>query len=200
MSAALVSVVGPPGSGKTTLAHWLAKALGGRLLLEDYEGNPFLADSYAGLKELRLAGQVWFLLSRVNQLARLRWPERGVVVTDYAFLQDSVYAHLWLTGEPLEAYERLAALVAGLVVPPSVLIHLDAPLDLLTSRIAGRGRDYEAYFTRDFLQRLRDEYASVLADPPCPAIAVDVAQRDLALPEQRQWLLEELRHAGIRNT
>jgi deoxyguanosine kinase len=193
----MIGMVGAPGSGKTTLAQWLATALGGRLLLEDYAGNPFLAESYAGRKELRLAGQTWFLLSRVNQLARLRWPKQGIVVTDYAFLQDSVYAHLWLTGEPLATYERLAAEMAGLVAEPSVLVYLDAPLDLLTSRIAGRGRDYEAYFTRDFLQRLCDEYARVLTDPPCPVIVVDVAQRDLALPAHRQWLLEELRR--IRN-
>lgn len=193
MSASLISLVGPPASGKTTVAHWLAEALGGELVLEDYAGNPFLADSYAGQTELRLAGQTWFLLSRVNQLARARWADGACVVSDYAFLQDRIYAAIWLTGEPWQIYHRLARQVADLVCPPSILIHLDGPVELLTSRIAARGRHYERYFTPDFLQRLRDEYALAVADATCPVLTLDVAQRDLSTPAQQQYLLERVR-------
>ena len=193
MTAALISLAGPPGSGKTTAAAWLAEELSGQLVLEDYAGNPFLAESYAGRAELRLAGQSWFLLSRVNQLAQARWRDDGIIVTDYAFLQDGLYARIWLTGEDLAAYDALAAQVAPLVHGPDVLIWLDGPLELLKTRIAGRARDYERYFTDAFLRRLQADFAAALAHPPCPAIRVDIAQRDLNLPEQRRWLIEQVR-------
>jgi deoxyadenosine/deoxycytidine kinase len=193
VSARLISLAGLPGSGKTTAATWLAAEMAGQLVLEDYAGNPFLAESYAGKNELRLAGQSWFLLSRVNQLAQARWKADGLVVTDYSFLQDAVYAHIWLAGRDLAAYDALAAQVAPRVHAPDVLIWLEGPLDLLKARIAGRGRDYERYFTDDFLLRLGADYATALARPACPLLRVDIAQRDLKLPPHRRWLIEQIR-------
>jgi len=192
VSASLISLVGPPGSGKTTIAGWLAEALGAQLVLEDYAGNPFLADSYAGRGDLRLAGQTWFLLSRVSQLQRSRFQDGRPIVADHAFLQDHVYAAIWLAGEELAAYEYLAGQVTALVQRPAVLIHLDGPVELLIKRIARRGRPHEKYFTEEFLRRLHSDYDSALADAGAPVIRVDIAERDMARPEQRRWLLNEL--------
>ena len=77
MAAALISIIGPPASGKTTMAHWLAEALPGRLILEDYAGNPFLPGSYQGREELALPAQLYFLFSRVSQLNREAWAGQG---------------------------------------------------------------------------------------------------------------------------
>jgi deoxyguanosine kinase len=195
MTAALISLVGPPGSGKTTAATWLARAIGGRLVLEDYAGNPFLAESYAGKEQPRLAAQCWFLLSRVSQLAHRGRRERKIIVTDYAYLQDALYARLRLQGRELAAYEALAAQVAPLVRAPDVLIWLDGPLRVLKSRIAARARGYERYFTDAFLRRQKAAYTDALAVPPCPVIRVDIARRDLQQKEQRRWLVEQVHYA-----
>ncbi|NLF31186.1 MAG: deoxynucleoside kinase, partial [Planctomycetes bacterium] len=88
MNGALISLVGAPGSGKTTAAQWLAPELAGEPVLEDYAGNPFLAASYEGATALRLPGQLWFLLSRLDQLAGVRFSGGRTVVSDYGYLQD----------------------------------------------------------------------------------------------------------------
>jgi deoxyadenosine/deoxycytidine kinase len=192
VTAALISLVGAPGSGKTTVAQWLAPALDGRLVLEDYAGNPFLAASYEGADALRLPGQLWFLLSRVDQLARGRLDDGETVVSDYGYLQDRIYAEIWLSGDDLETYRRVAAAVAPLVCPPDVLVLLDGPVGLLMERIAARGRGYERRFTEDFIRRLRDTYRRRLDDETAAVIRVDVARRDLRDDGERRWLIERI--------
>ena len=41
-----IAIEGNIGAGKTTFAQWLNKALGGRLLLENFYDNPYLEDFY----------------------------------------------------------------------------------------------------------------------------------------------------------
>ncbi len=192
MSARLISLVGPPGSGKTTVAHWLAPRLGARLVLEDFAGNPFLAPGFLGHTELRLAAQLQYLLGRTQQLLDLSWPEAGTVVSDYTYLQDALYARVWLAGEELETYRRVNAQLAGCVHGPDVLVHLDGPVELLVERVARRGRPFEALFGTEFLGRLRREYQALVADAPCPVVAVDIARQDLRRPDEQAWLLEQL--------
>ncbi len=158
MSASLVSIIGPPASGKTTLADLLGRRLGAKVIHEDFAGNPFLADSYQGQSDTLLPAQVYYLMSRAKQLATCDWPADGLVVSDYGYLQDRVYARAKLTGADLETYEQLAARVDGLVKVPEVIVHLDAPLAVLRRRIARRGRGFERTFGDAFLQHLRDAY------------------------------------------
>jgi deoxyadenosine/deoxycytidine kinase len=161
MSASLVSIIGPPASGKTTLADLLGRRLGAKVLYEDFAGNPFLAGSYQGEQETLLPAQVYYLMSRAKQLARCDWPADGIIVSDYGYLQDRLYARAKLTGADLEAYEQLAGQVDTLVKRAEVIVHLDAPLAVLRERIARRGRGFERAFGDAFLQHLRDAYKAL---------------------------------------
>ena len=113
MAAPLVSIIGPPAAGKTTTAEWLAKVMPGRLIREDYDGNPFLASFYLGSRELALASQLYFLFSRVGQLELADWPDAGAAVSDYGFCHDRIYAEQTLTEADLAIYRRLSAQAAG---------------------------------------------------------------------------------------
>ncbi len=178
MSAALVSVIGPPAVGKTTLADLLASELSATVLHEDWQGNPFLADSYAGDASMRLPGQMFFLLSRVTQLAATSWPEEGVVVSDYGFCQDRIFARQRLGREEFEAYEAVARRLARIVKPPDLLLHLDASVETLLARLARRGRDFERVMDEEFLQAMRAEYAHASLDALCPVIDFDCDAAD----------------------
>jgi deoxyguanosine kinase len=67
-----LAVEGPIGVGKTTLARLLSEALGAEPLLEVVEENPFLPLFYQDRRRYAFKAQVFFLLSRFRQLARLR--------------------------------------------------------------------------------------------------------------------------------
>jgi len=191
VSGPLVSIIGPVGVGKTTLAGYLAEALPARLIEEDYRGNAFLADAYGGLEQARLPAQMFFLLSRAAQLDR-RGPG-GLAVSDYAFCQDAIFAARSLGGADLEAYARLAARVAPRVRSPDVLIHLDASEPTLLGRVARRGRPFERFLDAALLSYLRREYDRAVAAADCPVLAVDCEQCNLLDAAQRQVVLERLR-------
>src|SRR5687768_9103844 len=66
-----IAVEGPIGAGKTTLARRLSDYLGGRLLLEKPDENPFLEKFYDEMARQALPTQLFFLFQRVNQLQGL---------------------------------------------------------------------------------------------------------------------------------
>lgn len=193
MSAKLVSIIGPPAVGKTTLAEHLAAELPGELIREDYAGNPFLAESFTGPGAARLPGQLYFLMSRVRQLSEASWPEAGLFVSDYGFCQDRVYAEAKLAADDLGLYRRLARRVDGLVHPPDLLVGLDAREQTLLGRIAARGRPFERVMTGEFLSGMRKAYNTILADAPCPVVAVDCDATNLLDASARAALAEEIK-------
>lgn len=193
MAARLISVIGAPASGKTTLAEHLAAELPAGFLREDFQGNPFLKASYTGPPEARLPAQLHYLLSRINQLAKAHWPKEGLLVSDYGFCQDRLYACQRLGGDDLAVYDQVYARLAPLVHQPDLLIHLDGPEPVLLDRIIRRGRDFEQVMTRDFLSAMREAYNESIRSAPCPVLKVDCNRQDLREPAARARLIEEIR-------
>jgi deoxyguanosine kinase len=193
MSAKLISIVGPPAVGKTTLAERLAAELPAELTREDYAGNPFLAESYVGTADARLPAQLFFLMSRVKQLAGATWPAEGVVVSDYGYCQDRIYAEAKLDAVDLRLYNRVARRVDGLIHTPDVMISLDASEQTLLDRIAGRGRPFERAMTAEFLSGMREAYNGILREAAFPVIAVDCDEADVLDDSVRRELIRELR-------
>jgi deoxyadenosine/deoxycytidine kinase len=196
VSASLISVIGPPASGKTTLAEALAVELPARLIREDWSGNPFIADAYtAGGSRVELASQLYFLLSRVGQLARDHWPPGGMVVSDYGFCQDRLYARTRLSSSDFDIYRRLAEPLTAMVQPPDVMIVLEVSPAELRRRIATRGRAFERSMTDAFLATMAEAYADRCLTGSRATIRVDGDRVDLRLPARRAELIDEIRQA-----
>ena len=193
MAATLISIIGPPASGKTTLAQSLCAHLAAELVREDYAGNPFLADSYMGKDEARLPGQLYFLVSRAGQLSRASWPQRGVRVSDYGFCQDRIFAQLKLNADELAIYEPLRARLEKLIHPPDLLIRLTASPQVLLGRIADRGREFERVMTAEFLESIDGLYARAAGEAKCEVLAVDTGQTDFRSDSNVRELARRIR-------
>ena len=192
MSAKLISVMGPPAVGKTTLAELLAEELPAELVLEDYEGNPFLADSYLGKDEARLPAQMFYLLSRARQLTAACWPREGLLVSDYGFCQDELYARMRLSAADFESYQRVATRLASAVRPPDMIIHLDASVGLLLDRLAARGRDFEKVMDAAFISAMRQGYNEIARTAQCPVIPINCDEVDILQAGWRAKLLSRI--------
>lgn len=161
-----VVIEGAIGAGKTTLARLLQPAFEARLLLEEFEENPFLADFYADRERYAFQTQLFFLLSRYRQQHQVV-PEaltRGSLISDYSFSKDSLFAHLNLEGDELAMYERVYAILSENLVQPDLMVFLRANTEVLMDRIAVRDRTYERDMDRDYIDRLRVAYERFFAE------------------------------------
>ncbi len=160
----LISIAGNIGVGKTTLAQNLAKIFDWPVIFEQYDTNPFLPAVYAGKKDLALDSQLYFLTSRLEQLEPRSLRPGKIVLADYLFEKELIYAARLLGAEQLTLYQKLYNHLASAVVPPVLVICLDEQPDECLDRIHKRGRPYEQQIDRFFLQVLADDYDRLFAN------------------------------------
>jgi deoxyguanosine kinase len=140
-----IVVEGAIGVGKTTLARILGEVLPAEVLLEVFEENPFLSDFYADRQRYAFQTQLFFLLSRYRQQDKIvaSTLPRSILVSDYLFAKDWLFAHLNLAGDELAMYERVHAILGEQIPAPGLVVYLRASIDVLMDRIRYRGRSYE---------------------------------------------------------
>lgn len=154
-------IEGPIGAGKTTLARKLAAATGAHLLLEDPGANPFLARFYRDRRRYALPTQLFFLFQRVQQLQELQQLDlfHTLVIGDFLFEKDALFARLTLADDELSLYEQIHARLAPAVPPPDLVIWLQAQPHTLRERIARRGHAAEEGIDEGYLRALVEAYA-----------------------------------------
>ncbi len=155
-----IAVEGPIGVGKTSLVQLLARRFEGVMVLEDVE-NPFLPSFYEGRPGAAFQTQVYFLLSRFQQQREIAQLNlfHDLVLADYTFQKDRIFAYLTLDDADLAIYEKLYPLLEAEVPTPDLVIYMQASVPVLMERIRRRGREFETRIDREYLERLSEAYS-----------------------------------------
>jgi len=155
------AIEGVIGVGKTTLARLLQPAFQANLLLEVFEENPFLSDFYGDRARYAFQTQIFFLLSRYHQqhsnIPRLL-ATGPVLISDYTFEKDALFASINLKGDELLMYQRVHEALAEKIPTPDLIVYLRAKTDVLMQRIAMRDRPYERQMEYDYIDELNRAY------------------------------------------
>ena len=135
-----IAIEGPIGVGKTSLAGLLAKRFSGTQILEDVK-NPFLADFYEGRKGAAFQTQIYFLLSRYGQQQEIAQMDlfKELVIADYTFAKDKIFANLTLSDEEMRIYEKVWGPLSEALPKPDLVIHLTATRRHVPRRGSGCG-------------------------------------------------------------
>ncbi|RMI09533.1 MAG: deoxynucleoside kinase [Calditrichaeota bacterium] len=173
-----IAIEGVIGVGKTTLATQLAERLNARLILEEFEENPFLEDFYRDPERYAFPTQIFFLLSRFRQQEKIVQYDlfQRQLVADYMFYKDRIFATLNLNEKELSLYNMLANILEKRIVKPDLAIYLRSSTDRLMQNIARRGRSYEKNIHRDYIEalnRLYDEFFWNYEETPLLIINVE---------------------------
>ena len=155
-----IAIEGPIGVGKTSLAQLLSGELGARLVLEDFEDNPFLPDFYNDPERFGFQTQLFFLLQRYRQQQDLRQVDmfQKLLITDYMFVKDRLFASLNLGDKEMQLYDTVASLLERNIIRPDIVIYLQADTDVLMKNIEKRGRNMEKNVTWEYIDALNQVY------------------------------------------
>ena len=155
-----VAVEGNIGVGKTSLARLVVKRLGGRLIEERVDDNPFLERFYDDMGAYAFQTQLVFLMNRYKQQLSLSQKDlfADLTVLDYIFARDRIFAHVNLSDDELVLYQRIATELEAKLIKPDLTIYLQASSGVLFDRIQMRGKAFERNISRDYLDALNDAF------------------------------------------
>lgn len=193
-----IAIEGVIGAGKTSLAKKLADHFGGKEFLEKQDENPFLKDFYKNPRQYAFPTQLFFLLSRYRQQQEI--PQRelfhNLLVADYLFAKDRIFASINLEDRELFLYDKIASLLEQDIPKPDLVLYLQSNTERLMDNIRKRNRDYEKNITEDYIRELNEAYNQFFINyQDSPLLIINSTEIDFVNKEED---FEELVNQAIR--
>ena len=186
MPRRFIAIEGLIGVGKTSLCRLLSKEWGARLVLEPWEHNPFLAAFYDNRERYAFPAQMFDMASRSAQQIALRQADlfEELIIADYIFQKDRLFAEETLEGAEMELYDRFARMLGTQAPRPDFVLFLDAPTEVILGRITKRGISSEQVIRATYLDSLRDRYYALWDRyTDAPVYVLDTSTIDYTNPD-----------------
>lgn len=162
-----ITVEGPIGVGKTSLAKAISEHFQFALLKEIVDENPFLGKFYENIEEWSFQTEMFFLCNRYKQLGDIHTDylkQQQSVVADYHIFKNLIFAQRTLNKDEFEKYLEIYRILTSDMPKPNVIIYLHASLDTLLTRIKKRGREIEKMISPLYLEQLSLDYETAISD------------------------------------
>ena len=189
-----IAIEGVIGAGKTSLAHLIAERRNARIVLEEFEDNPFLPKFYEDRERYAFQTQLAFLASRFKQQQNMMSQDlfSQITISDYIFDKDRIFARLNLDPDEMALYDSIFNIMQGIAPQPDLIIFIQSSVDRLMENINRRGRDYEQHITRDYLKELNDAYNHFFYHyNRSPLITINATEIDFVNNEEHLKYIEQ---------
>lgn len=196
-----ITVEGPIGVGKTSLARLINARYGFHLLQEIVEENPFLGRFYDNIDEWSFQTEMFFLCNRYKQLNDLskQYLQRDQsVVSDYNIFKNTIFARRTLSAGELDKYLSIYDILTADMPQASLIVHLTASVETIMGRIAKRNRSIEQNMDPNYIRNLRDDYEVFLErysveHPDVPILVLDGDKLDFVeRPEDLDFIFQQI--------
>ncbi|WP_042354600.1 deoxynucleoside kinase [Bacillus rubiinfantis] len=196
-----ITVEGPIGVGKTSLAKTISDRFQFALLKEIVDENPFLGKFYENIEEWSFQTEMFFLCNRFKQLGDINTHylrKSHAVVADYHIFKNLIFARRTLSGEEYQKYYKIYQILTEDMPKPNVIVYLNASLETLLKRIELRGREVEKNISPLYLEQLSIDYEQAMAayeteHPDIPILRFNGDELDFVKSEQDlQFIMDTL--------
>ncbi|CAM4283939.1 deoxyguanosine kinase [Bacillus luti] len=160
-----ITVEGPIGVGKTSLAKEISTHMQLHLLKEIVDENPFLGKFYEDIDEWSFQTEMFFLCNRYKQLEDINIKylnQQKPVVADYHIFKNLIFASRTLKDSQYDKYMQIYRILTQDMPVPNVIVYLTASLETLQKRIAMRGREFEKNMDPNYLLQLTKDYETAM--------------------------------------
>ncbi len=191
-----ITIEGTIGAGKTTLAKKLAADFNGKLILEQFEENPFLPKFYEDPQRHAFPVELYFMAERFQHLNKLLSEAdifKSFTVSDFLFQKSLIFANNNLNEDEARLYRMLFDIINPSLPRPDLVIYLYAPVEKLLHNIQKRGRVYEQNISAAYLEHIQSAYLEYFKmQTQSRIVLVNTAQLNFAESEEDYKVITEL--------
>ena len=192
-----IAIEGNIGAGKTTLASKIAGRYNAKLILEQFEDNPFLAKFYENQERYAFSLELSFLAERYQQLRKELASQElftDFTISDYFLNKSLIFARKTLNDDEYQLFITLFNIMNANLPRPDLLVHLYVNVSRLQQNIRMRGRDYEQRIPDEYLEKIQDSYFNYLKQQPhLRILLLDINKLDfVAYPEHFQLIVDTI--------
>lgn len=192
-----IAIEGNIGAGKTTLATKIAQKYNGKLILEQFEDNPFLARFYENQERYAFPLELSFLAERYQQLKKELANQElfsDFTISDYFLNKSLIFSRKTLNDDEYQLFITLFNIMNANLPRPDILVHLFVRINKLQSNIRNRGREYEQRIPDTYLEKIQESYFNYLNQQPTMRILLlDINALDfVAYPQHFQSIVDTI--------
>ena len=175
-------IEGNIGAGKTTLATMIAEEFNAKLVLEQFDDNPFLPKFYKDQDRFSFPLELSFLADRYHQIKKQILNLdlfHNFLVADYYFSKSSIFAQNTLKEDEYHLFRQIYDIIFESMPKPDLYVYLHSGTEKLLQNIKIRGREYEQNIQAEYLEKIKNGYFTFLKGVTSfPVLIVDINNID----------------------
>lgn len=132
-----------------------------KLVLEQFDDNPFLPFFYEDPKRFAFTVELFFMTERHKQLQHNLLSKdlfNDFTITDYCFVKTLLFARKNLEEEEYRIFQKLFGVLNQSFPNPDLLVYFHRGVDVLQKNITQRGRSYESKISDEYLLQIQNSY------------------------------------------
>lgn len=156
-----IAIEGTIGAGKTSLATKISEEYNGKLILEQFDDNPFLPKFYKEADKYAFPLELSFLAERYQQLMNQLSSQdlfKNFTISDYFINKSLIFAQKTLPADMFGLYSKLFKIINASIPTPDLLVYLYLKVEKLQANIKERGRSYEQSIANEYLESIQQGY------------------------------------------
>ncbi len=177
-----ITIEGCIGAGKTSLSTMISEDMNAKLILEEFDDNPFLPKFYKKPDKYAFQLELSFLAERYQQLKKELHHQdlfRSFTISDYFISKSLIFARKNLNKDEFILYNKLYNIVDASIPKPDLLVYLYLDVEKLQSNIIRRGRNYEKNIKKEYLNKIQDSYFEYITQiQKAPVLVIDTNNID----------------------